>query len=314
MSNPVAFALVPVFFVMALGYFAGKRRIVDNHNLASLTHLLMSFALPAALFTAISSTSRAVILGNAGLMAVLAITLLSVFALMTLLQHRVFRLDRGQGAVQCLTVSFPNFAAIGLPLLTPVYGPQAGLPVAVAIAVGSVTISPLTLALLEMSRDAGQGGSVARKFFFALRKSVQKPIVVAPLAAVCLSLAGIGLPILAVRALGLLGQATAGIGLFLTGLILSAQPIRLDGRVVLAVLLKNVVQPLLAFAIVLLLRLPQPIAGEAVLLVSIPAGFFGLLFGSSYGYRPAVSGSTLVLSSATAIVTLSIVLHLIASP
>jgi malonate transporter len=33
MDNPVATALVPVFFVMALGYFAGRRRIVDNHNL-----------------------------------------------------------------------------------------------------------------------------------------------------------------------------------------------------------------------------------------------------------------------------------------
>jgi malonate transporter len=272
----------------------------------------MSFALPAALFTAIARTSYAVILGNAGLMLVLALVLLSVFALMALLQHRVFRLDRGPGAVQCLTVAFPNFAAIGLPLLLPIYGPQAGLPVAVAIAVGSVTISPLSLALLEMSRDAGQGGSVARKFLSALRKSVLKPIVVAPLVAVCFSLSDLALPMIADRALGLLGQATAGIGLFLTGLILSAQPIRVDGNVVLGVLLKNVVQPLFAFAIVLLLHLPQPVASEAVLLISIPAGFFGLLFGASYGYRPAVSGSTLVLSSASSIVTLSVALHLLA--
>jgi malonate transporter and related proteins len=46
----IAEALIPVFFVMFLGYFAGARRIIDNQQVASLTVLVMTFALPAALF------------------------------------------------------------------------------------------------------------------------------------------------------------------------------------------------------------------------------------------------------------------------
>jgi predicted permease len=46
----IAEGLVPVFFVMFLGYFAGARRIIDNQQVASLTALVMTFALPAALF------------------------------------------------------------------------------------------------------------------------------------------------------------------------------------------------------------------------------------------------------------------------
>jgi predicted permease len=40
----IAEALVPVFFVMFLGYLAGARRIVDNRHVASLNVLVMTFA------------------------------------------------------------------------------------------------------------------------------------------------------------------------------------------------------------------------------------------------------------------------------
>ena len=52
-------ALVPIFAVMALGYFAGWIRDVDNHHVAELNALVMDFALPASLFAATASTSGA---------------------------------------------------------------------------------------------------------------------------------------------------------------------------------------------------------------------------------------------------------------
>ena len=54
----IAEALVPVFFVMFLGYSAGARRIIDNQHVASLNVLLMTFALPAALFVGVAQTSH----------------------------------------------------------------------------------------------------------------------------------------------------------------------------------------------------------------------------------------------------------------
>ncbi|MET1029055.1 MAG: AEC family transporter [Dongiaceae bacterium] len=308
----VASALVPVFFVLFLGYFAGKRGIVDNANIKSLNSFLMMFALPAALFTAIARTPRDVIIKDAPLMAVLAISLLTVFIVTALLQYRAFKLSRGDGAVLTLTVAFPNFASIGLPLLVSIYGTEAALPVAIAIATGSVTISPLTLTLLELAKQQGAAGPKLSHFLKALRNSVLKPIFIAPLLAVVLALAGFQMPVLADKTLSVIGQATAGAGLFLTGLILSAQPIRITGNVVLGVFLKNIAQPMLAALMVFLLRVPQPFAGQVVLLTAIPCGFFGMVFGANYGVRPAVAGSTLVVSSLLSIVTLAVAIALVA--
>lgn len=46
----IAEALVPIFFVMFLGYFAGARRIIDNQQVASLIVLLLTFAVPVSAF------------------------------------------------------------------------------------------------------------------------------------------------------------------------------------------------------------------------------------------------------------------------
>lgn len=308
----IASALVPVFFVMALGYFAGKRGIVDNKNIGSLNHTLMMFALPAALFTAIARTSRDVIIQNASSMVVLAVSLITIYLIMLFIQYKYYKMPMGDGAVQTLTTAFPNFASIGLPLLLSVYGPQGALPVAIAIATGSVTISPLTLTLLELSKQDGSSGSGVSKFLGALRKSVMKPIFIAPLLAVILVLCGVRMPDLINNSLGVIGAATAGLGLFLTGLILSAQPIRITSNVTLGVVLKNIIQPLIAYGVVRLLQVPEPFAGEVVLLIAIPAGFFGLVFGANYGVRPAVAGSTLVVSSIFSIVTLAVAIYLLA--
>ena len=62
MALTVANALVPVFFVMCLGYFAGRRGMIDNRNVAALNVLVLDFALPAALFVATAQTPRQAIL------------------------------------------------------------------------------------------------------------------------------------------------------------------------------------------------------------------------------------------------------------
>jgi malonate transporter len=49
--------LVPTFFVIGLGYLAGKRRMIDNHNVRELP-LVMHFGLPALPFVATATTSR----------------------------------------------------------------------------------------------------------------------------------------------------------------------------------------------------------------------------------------------------------------
>src|SRR6202045_4718982 len=145
----IAEALIPLFFFMFFGYFAGARRIIDNQHVASLNVLLMTFVLPAALFVGVAQTSRSGLEENGKLFLVLVISMLVIFGITFALNHYVFRLGPGENAVQSLSVGFPNYAAVGLPLLGSVIGPGSMVSVAVSVAAGSVFISPLALAVLE---------------------------------------------------------------------------------------------------------------------------------------------------------------------
>jgi len=315
MTMLIVTALLPVFLVMALGYWAGRRKLIDNQNVATLNVLLMQFALPVTLFISIAKTPRAVILDNGPLALVLALGLCITFAIVALVQSRIFKLDLGDTAVETLTISFPNFASIGLPLLLPIFGPSAALTVAIAIAVGSVTISPMTLAMLELAKarkaDLGHTVSPVHQFFVALGHSVRKPIFVGPALGLACVLFGVKLPALVITGFGPLTAATAGIGLFLTGLMLSAQAIRISADVVFGVAVKNVIQPLMVYGLALAIGMSAMSSIQAALLMAIPGGFFGLVFGASNGVRTPVAGATLLASSVAGIVTLSVAIWLL---
>jgi malonate transporter len=212
-------------------------------------------------------------------------------------------LGAGENAVQSLSVGFPNFAAVGLPLLGSVMGPGSAVSVAASVAAGSVFISPLALSVLEARGKAA--GSSPGPIVNALSHSVSKPVVIAPMAGLVVALLGIHLNEVVSHALNLIGATAAGLACFVTGLVLSAQPLRLDANVAVGVLMKNIVLPLVACAIALALGMSGEIAREAILLTALPAGFFGMLFGLNYGVRSQAIGSTLTLSYLVSVITLT---------
>ncbi|MFJ5104205.1 AEC family transporter [Streptomyces sp. NPDC088554] len=312
MAHQIATALLPVFFALALGYGAGKRKIVDNQNVSSINHMVMMFAVPAALFVSISSKSRSDITSHGGFIAVLVIAMVAVYVVTLQLQLKVFKLDKASAAVQSLTTAFPNYASIGLPLSSAVFGDEGAIAVAIGIAVGAMTISPLTIALLE---DAKLGpdapGSTLSRFCAALGKSVRKPIFWSPVLAFTLVLADVHVPDLVQTALTPIGVVGAGAALFLTGLMLSAQKVTFGPDVAYGIVMKNALMPLFVWGLCGLFGLDRLNTAEAVLLTSIPSGFFGLVFGAPFGVRPKVSGSTLMLSTGAGIVSLSVVISLL---
>ena len=231
MTHVLLDALVPIFVVMALGYLAGWIRDIDNHHVGELNALVMDFALPASLFVATASTSWATLMAHWPLLVVFIVSMLVLYSVSFLMQRRLFGLGSGESSVQALTISLPNYAAAGLPLIAAVFGPSDAIDVALAIAAGSIVLSPLTLAILEAKPiRASEGGETD---LAAILQAVGRSLVQADRARTghrrgcspCseFRLAELRRPFLSADRPGG-GRASA---LFLTGLILSAQRIEL---------------------------------------------------------------------------------------
>jgi malonate transporter len=298
-------ALVPIYFVLLLGFTAGKSGVVKSAHVGGLNTVVMSYALPASLLAATAGTPRVAMLGQWPLLVTLVVAMMLIYPLWYLLQRRVLRRSVSESAMQSLTVALPNYAAAGLPIVTALFGPDHIVPVAVAIAAGSLFPSPITLALFELAEGAPHTGGAA-PFVGAVGHAFLKPVVLAPAAGILISLAGWRLPTLATLALRQMGQVAGGLALFVTGLILSMQRFRLNGNVLLATVVVTVIQPLLAFAVARALGAAPDVLKMSVLMAALPSGFFGILFGANAGFSSEDSGAIVIASTVVGAGTLAL--------
>ena len=305
MTEVLGDALVPIFAGLLLGYFAGLWRRMDNQNVRTLITFVMSFAIPCSLFLAIASTPRTALREQAAAGLVLAIVYAVLYAVSFVWTRFRENLNASDSSVVALTLGFPNSAAVGLPLLASVFGSRATVTVATSLAIGSITVSPITLAILERSRrgSAGVSGtglsgksSALRQITLSLIHSCKRPIVWAPLLGLAFSCADLTLPSFIHRSLAVMGSAADGSALVLTGLVVSAQKFELRGNTLITVLLKNALQPAIALGICMLIHLNIEQTRYVTLISAMPCGFFGVVFGRDFDSNPKLASSGLIAS------------------
>ena len=300
MTKVLADTLVPIFAGLLLGYFAGLWRRMDNQNVRTLITFVMSFAIPCSLFLAIASTPRAALREQAAAGLVLAIVYAVLYAVSFVWTRFRENLNASDSSVVALTLGFPNSAAVGLPLLASVFGSRATVTVATSLAIGSITVSPITLAILERSRRGSAGisgkSSALRQITLSLIHSCKRPIVWAPLLGLAFSCADLTLPSFLHRSLAVMGSAADGSALVLTGLVVSAQKFEIRGNTLIAVLLKNALQPAIALGICMLIHLNIEQTRYVTLISAMPCGFFGVVFGRDFDSNPKLASSGLIAS------------------
>jgi malonate transporter len=312
LTTILANALIPIFAGLLLGYLAGRWRVMDNRNVESLTTFVMSFAIPSALFLAVADAPLRVLRQQIGPALVLATVYSALYGITFLWVRSREHMGLPHSAVFALTLGFPNAAAVGLPLLGSVFGARSRVTIAVALAIGSITVTPLTLLILEANKSGIRGGLAWKAVFPALGHSIKMPVVWAPVLGLLFSCAGLSLPSFANRSLTVVGSAADGAALVLTGLVVSARAFKVRGATLVAVLLKNIVQPALALCVAWAIRLPIDQVREVTLIGAIPCGFFGLVFGERFGSSPPLASSSLIVSYAAGIATLAMWVAIVA--
>ncbi|WP_058972601.1 AEC family transporter [Type-D symbiont of Plautia stali] len=317
MTYVILHALAPIFIIMLLGFWAGKAKMVDNKNVSLLNIFVMDFALPAALFSATVQTPWSSIVAQTPLIVVLTLAMWIAYAVLYFVATKIFKKSPQDAAVLTLTVALPNYAALGLPILGSVVGEGSAtsLSVAVSIACGSVLMTPFCLLILEREK-ARLAGETQRSTLAMLPvlmwRSVKKPIVWGPLLGVVLSAIGIKMPDLVLTAIKPLGLAATAAALFLTGVILSARQLKINSMVISSTVTKLLIQPAIAWGIVLLFGLHGTVAITAILMIALSAGFFGVVFGNRFGVQSPDAEAVLLLSSLLSILSLPLFISLTA--
>src|SRR5262245_33729272 len=166
-------ALLPVFFVLALGYGAGKRNAFDADQAAGLSKLALTFALPASLFVGMASIRKDLLLQQGPLVLALILSHAGLFLVAWLLLGRAKALRGTPAIIYALMLSTSATPVFGLAVLEPVLGVSSAAAVGLVALAINLTVPPAVV-LLEMDA-ASKHQQVATKASLPLASNLTVP-------------------------------------------------------------------------------------------------------------------------------------------
>jgi malonate transporter and related proteins len=307
-------ALVPVFFVLALGFFAGKRNSFDADQAAGLSKLAVSYALPASLFVGMTTIPKDLLLQQGRLVLALILSHAGLFLVAWACLRLAKTLSSTAAIIYGLMLSTSATPVFGLAVLQPLLGgTSAGAVGLIALAI-NLTVPPAVI-LLEMDAASKQRQVVSNTttqnpVLTGLGAGLKSPLLWAPILGVTIVLAGYHLPKVVAASFELIGSATSGVAVFAVGLVLAAHRVSLSRAVLVGTLGRITLQSAVLFALLHLLHVVSPFAREALVCCSFPLATVVVLFAARYKSSESESASMLLFSTLALALTVPAMLWL----
>jgi malonate transporter and related proteins len=310
-----------------LGFVAAWHHDFGPKDAPILNRMVLVYAVPLALFAGTVTTSRAQLSQDIPLVIALCVAIIGLYGAILLLCRWALRLPMNISALAALTAAAPAVPFVGPAILGDLFGSSSAIPIAIASLAINLTVVPATLLLLSLNTEeegapgrslaAQQGEAAASRpgsqfsvLTTRLAETVKEPIVWAPVLSFLFVLAGLRIPQIIVHSLSMLGQASGGVALFASGIVLAAAPIKVNRRVLSGVFLKIILQPLLVLLALRWLGYRNPIVNEAVLTTAIPCMPIVIMFAVKYHVAESEAASAVLLSVIGSVITMGIFLLL----
>ena len=285
--------ILPIFVIMFLGYWAGKEGVFKTEDSKVLNKLVLTYALPAALFVSIVKADSAMLFDDLKLTLVSLVVITGMFLWSYYSCYKFFRHTKSEAAVCALISGSPTIGFLGFAVLEPIYGATAttGLVVAiVSIVVNAINI-PIGLALMN------NGGSVKQaKKGNPVIDALKEPVCWAPILAVIIVLLDIKFPAILDPNFELIAKANSGVAVFAAGLTLSGMKFQLDKEVIYNTVLKLILMPAALLIVGMLFHMEADKLQMMVLAGALPPAFSGIIIGNQNQLYERTGTSSLAFS------------------
>ncbi|WP_340082696.1 AEC family transporter [Terribacillus sp. FSL K6-0262] len=304
--------LIPIFFVILLGFIAGNRGIFNKETSKGINTLVTKIALPAHLFVGITTTSRETIFDKASFLGALIIGVIGFFIVVLLVTKWTTKYDFVQSTMLSLNSTQPTFAFMGIPVLGSLFGAEAiAIPIALMGIIVNALLDPLSTILGTVGeRNRGTGSDEKQESLFkvtmkSILHGLSEPLACVPIIGLLLVLIfNFHLPELGEKSLDQIGDVVSGVALFAVGVTIGINRIKLSFSAFSIAILKAVVQPLAMIVIALALGLKHDDLVMAVLLVSFPGSAVASMIAIRFKSLETEVASAFVISAIMSIITL----------
>ncbi len=300
---------LPFFAILGLGYFAAHRRFFSEQATAHLTKFVFYFALSAMIFRFAATLSLPDVFHGSSVLAYLSGTL-AVYLLAT-----AVALFRGIGleetVIEAQAAAIGNVGFLGIPMLVLLMGPAAIGPVMIVLATDMIVFGSLLVILISAKRDGRMSVAVLGSIAVGL---VKNPMVMAITAGLIWAGLEIPLPVPLDEFLTLLGAAATPGALFAIGASLATKSAERKSIAIWLSTVKLALHPLaVAFASLVLFDVPPFTASVMIAAAAMPTAGNVYILAQHYGIAPVRVSSTILISTAISIVSLTVVIGMVSS-
>jgi len=308
LDHPVVSSLLPVIFLILVGFLVGRAGWVRRESVRDLTQLVFLVLSQALLFRTMSSVhleelALRPIFEYFALAAVLFVVMLVAYG------------RDSRASVLALASIFSNTLMIGVPLVGLAYGAPGLVLLFTLISLHALVLLTFVTVVLElqMAHEQVQAGGASRHRLrtvgLAMRNAVLHPVPLPILAGLLYAQMGWGLPPVIDKPLMLLGSAFGPVALVLVGITLSHAKVGQQWATALKIsLVKTGVHPLLMLSAGWLLGMRGLHLSVMVVAAALPVGANVFLFSQRYQKEEDAVTASMALSTAMALVSVSVVM------
>ena len=294
--------ILPVFLVIGFGYVSTWRGLFPVSGIDGVMAFTQNFAIPCLLFQAIAKLDLTASF-DPRLLASFYTGAALCFALGILGARLIFRRDWEDSVAIGFCCLFSNSILLGLPITERAYGTQALAGNFAIVSIHAPFCYGLGITVMEIVRGRGQSGgamvrSVARAMF-------RNALVLAILAGFVVNLTGLALPGVLDDALSMMVRAALPAALFALGGVLYQYRPEGDLRAIAMVCaISLVAHPAIVWSLGTALSLPQDAFRSGILTAAMAPGFNAYIFANMYGRARRVAASSVLIATASSIVTI----------
>jgi len=287
-NNQLINQVIVLFIIMAVGFYAKKKKFLNNVVDKGLSELLLNITLPFMIITSFNIKYEAAMVSNA--QKILIYSFLIHISLIFISKLLFFKSPESKQHVFRFITIFSNVGFMGYPVLESIYG-----------GIGVFYAAIFNIAFNILVWTVGVMLFTGEKDFKSMRKALANPALIAVIIGVILFSFSIKLPISIETSIKLVGATTTPISMIIVGSMLAEMKFKdafSDFSVYYAAIVRLCIVPMIVYVVLKILKVDEMLLTICVLLQAMPAAVMAPIIAEKYG------GDSLLASQCVFITTI----------
>jgi len=295
--------MVELFLILTLGYIAAKKKVVSPKFGSQLSNFILSITLPCMMLASVATMPEDTDQKDVVMMFIIAILFYVVMPLIAYGIARILIVKKEDRHLYMYMTIWSNIGFMGFPVIASIFGEGAIFYATIFNLIFNV--SNFTLGIMLMSKE----GKKALDF-----KKFLSPGMIASIAAVFMFATHLRLPQLLTDTLKTVGDTTTPLAMIVIGIALSGISVKsvfTEIRLYPYVIIKQLLLPLLAWAILKNVIINPFLLGIVIVIIAMPVATSAVLFANRYENNVTLATKGVFITTLASVVTIPMIAYLL---